>query len=177
MPEYFSVTLQGNTEAHLAIDKFNARVSNLAPVMRSAAIYELAQAQGRIEAGGPGWRPTIESGRGSSLNRGGFLLRSLSPGAAGNVWKETPNGLEVGTSYKTDDGWNIGRMMQYGTGIYGRGTPIVPLHGPFLVFRLNGRVIRARSVLGSPPREFLYFSDADRQHILEMLEKYVREQQ
>ena len=173
----FQVTLSGNVEAKAKLDKYNQYLNNLSPVIRRAAIFELGQAQGRIEAGGPGWPPTMETSRGSSLNRGGFLLRSLSPGASGNLWKEIPSGVEIGTSYKTDSGYNVGRMMQYGTGIYGRGTPIVPLNGKFLVFMLNGRKIFAKSVQGSPPRTFLYFTDDDKRHILAMVEAYIRGQQ
>jgi phage gpG-like protein len=166
--------MAGLDAARARAEQINARLRDLSPPIQTSSVYALAQAQGRIEAGGPGWEPTLEESRGTSLNRNGALLRSLTRGSSGNLWQDIPHGLRVGTSMETDDGYNIGRMMQYGTGIYGRGTPIKPLHGKFLVFTLNGKKIFAHEVKGSPRRPFLYFTNENGEHVLGVFASYLR---
>jgi hypothetical protein len=173
----FRITLDGTPAARAKVAAVNERLQNLNPLIQRISVMELAQAQGRIEASGPGWPPTVEQSKGTPLNRNGALLRSLTRGGAGNVWEDIEHGLQIGTGLQTDDGWNIGRMMQQGTGIYGRGTPIKPINGKFLKFVVNGRTIFAREVAGSPRRRFLFISPQDAQRALGMTVAYVRGQE
>lgn len=46
--------------------------------------------------------------------------------------------------------------VHQGTGVFGpHGTPIVSPHGNLMVFEINGRKFRRRSVLGQPPQPYL----------------------
>jgi hypothetical protein len=81
----------------------------------------------------------------------------------------------VGTcsSLQTEDGYNIGLMMQNGTGIYGRGSRI-ETSGKALAFTLNGRKVFAKSVAGAPPRRQLYVSDEDARRAVEIMKNYIQ---
>jgi hypothetical protein len=60
------------------------------------------------------------------------------------------------------------KWVHNGTGIYGpHGSPIVPTHKPYLVFRINDRIFRKKSVLGQPAQPFLLqaFRVADRSYV------------
>lgn len=172
----FKIQIDGSPEARAYLAALNARLKDMRPLIQRVSVMELASAQGRIEAGGPGWPPTLENSKGTPLNRNGTLLRSLTRGGAGNIWEEIQGGLEVGTNLQSN-GWNIGAMMQGGTGVYGRGTPIKPLHGKVLAFNVNGRMFFARQVQGSPPRRFLYVDDNDAQRATAMAIEYVKGQE
>jgi hypothetical protein len=149
----------------------------LSPAIKRIGVMELASAQGRIETGGDSdWPPTAESSFGTSLNRTGTLLRSLTVGGGGNLFENIDQGIRVGTNLTTDDGnYNIGLLMQNGTGIYGpSGSPIVPKNGKYLTFPLNGGFRRVKSVKGSPPRRFLFVSDQDAQRALAIAKAYIQ---
>lgn len=171
----FTIRLTNLPQVQSALDAMKDRLADLSPAVIRSSILVLTSAQGRIESGGGEnpWPPTMQTSPGSPLNRTGTLLRSLTRGTSGNLWQTIPGGLRVGTSLQAN-GYSIGQMMQYGTGIYGsRGEPITPTHGKFLVFELNGRKIFAKSVKGSPPRPFLYITDADAQRVVGIFQAYI----
>lgn len=147
------------------------RMRNLRPAYLKAGTVVLTAAQQRINADGPGWPGTVETSHGSPLQRTGALLRSLSIENA----TELPNGIRVGTNLMTPDGrFNIGRMMQQGTGIYGpSGSPITAKNGKALRFEVNGKIVYARSVKGSPPRPFLFIDSATAEKISGVFGQYV----
>jgi hypothetical protein len=171
----FQIQLTGLPEAKEKLALLRSRLQNLSPVIKRIGVMELASAQGRIETGGDGsWAPTAESSFGSTLNRTGTLLRSLTVGGGGNLFEDIDHGVRVGTNLTSPDGWSIGEMMQKGTGIYGRGTPIEPLNGKKLAFMLNGRPVFAHEVKGSPPRKFLFISDEDARRAVEIAKNYIQ---
>jgi phage gpG-like protein len=175
----FKITVKGLAETRTQATAYYNRLRDLNPPIQRSSVLVLASAQGRIETGGDGnWAPTLESSKGTSLNRNGALLRSLTRGGSGNLWQDIPHGLRVGTNLTTGDGYNVGRLMQEGTGIYGpRGAPITPKNGKFLVFVINGQRIFARSVKGAPPRPFLFISDDDAKRSVGIFEQYIRGQE
>lgn len=134
-----------------------ARITDLGPAYLRAAMVALAAAQYRIRDKNEGsWPPTLETSRGTSLNRTGALMRSLTIGGAGNLYTEIDGGIRVGTNLRTPDGgYSVGALMQYGTG------PIRPTSGKFLVFELNGQKIFSKGTKGIPARPFLYIGEQD----------------
>ena len=48
-----------------------------------------------------------------------------------------------------------GIWVNWGTGVYKRGTPIVPKTKPYLAFKKDGRWVRTKSVKGQPPQKFV----------------------
>jgi phage gpG-like protein len=168
-----SVTLSGSKEGRDKLASYTDRLKDLSPALLRSGVVVLAAAQGHIRDKNRGsWAPTLETDRGSSLNRTGALMRSLTVGGAGNVDKLDGNSITVGTNLEAND-YSIGRMMQYGTGIYNGGSPITPKNGKFLVFEINGVKIFAKSVKGSPARPFLYIDDQTAQKVLGVFSNYL----
>lgn len=153
-----------------------ARARNLPPAFKRGAILLLTDAQGKIRSKNDGtWKPTLESTFGTALFRNGALFRSLTYGAAENLFADIPGGVRVGSNLRTPDGrFNIGRLMQEGTGIYGpRGRKIEAKPGRRLAFRVNGGMIFARSVKGSPARPFMYIDEENAQRVGAIFLRYV----
>lgn len=78
----------------------------------------------------------------------GVLRNSITnaiEGSEGNRFARVGTNIEYGV------------YQEYGTGVYGpKGTPITPKRGRFLVFKgKDGNMVFARSVAGSPKREFM----------------------
>lgn len=137
------------------------RAKNLAPGFKRAAMVFLSVVQQRIRTKNDGtWPSGVEQLRGTLLFRTGALMRSLTLGGEGNQYEEITEGVRIGTNLRTpDERFNIGKLMQFGTGIYGAsGSPIKPKKpGGALRFSLNGKKVYAKSVKGSPKRPFLFF--------------------
>ena len=170
----FEIRLTSSAQQRDKLAGYAERLRNLQPGFLRMGIVGLAAAQGRIRTGGDGsWPPTYESSFGTALNRTGALLRSLTIGAEGNVDEADPHGIRVGTNLSTPSGYNIGRMMQYGTGIYGSGSPIVA-RGKALAFTVNGVRMFRKSVLGSPPRKFMYWDDQSAERAVEAMASYIK---
>ena len=158
-----------------------ARLKDLGPAYLRAAIVPLASAQMRIRSKGNGdWAPAATgpngetNSQGSLLFRTGALMRSLTIGDSASYLQDVPDGLRVGTNLRTYDGkYNIGELMQNGTGIYAGNGPIRPKSGRFLVFMMNGRKIFARSVKGTPKRPFLFIDDNDAAKIRRVFASYI----
>jgi phage gpG-like protein len=163
----FGVTLKGSTDKirgeYAAMAE---RAQNLRPGILRGALVGIATAQGRIRDGGPGWAPTVESSSGSSLYRSGALFRSLTMGAPGNVMEDIPGGIRIGTNLKTPSGYNIGALMQYGTG------PITPKNGRFLRFVINGTVVFSRGTKGIPARPFMFWDQPSAQRAAKVVADY-----
>lgn len=170
------ISVSGMRELRAWAQAYTQRLRNLGPAFARAAVVVLTDAQGRIRENGPGWAPTAESGFGTSLQRTGALFRSLTMGGSGSLFAEIAGGVRVGTNLMTPDGrYNIGQLMQYGTGVYGpRGSPITPTTGKFLVFDLNGSKIFAKSVKGAPARPFLYIDHDTGVKVRSVFASYVR---
>jgi phage gpG-like protein len=155
------VRLTGQQAVRDKLAALRSRLQNLHPALLRAGGVVLSAAQYRIRTNGDGqWPGTLETEKGSPLQRTGALLRSLTMGDAQNLMQEITGGIRVGTNLQTEDGHNVGLMMQYGTGIYGpTGNPITPKNGKFLVFEVNGKTYFVKSVKGSPPRKFLFIDE------------------
>ena len=156
------IEVTGATEARGVLAGFADRMRDLHPAYKRAGLVVLTDAQGRIRSNGPGWPPTLETSKGSPLQRSGFLFRSLTENADGNIFQDIPDGVRVGTNAKTPDGrYSIGVLMQQGTGVYGpSGQPIHAKPGKFLHFFANGKEFFVKSVKGSPKRPFLFINDS-----------------
>lgn len=167
-----SVNITGLQKLRNRIARMANNLRDLKPAYLRSGVVVLTAAQQRINADGPGWLPTIETSRGSALQRTGALLRSLSIDQA----EMLPDGIRVGTNLRTPDGkYGIGRLMQEGTGIYGpSGQPITPNKGRFLAFEVNGQMVYARSVKGSPPRPFLFIDDSLANKVLTVFAQHVQ---
>lgn len=166
-------SVSGAPEIQAMLAQVRERLENLSEPEQRSGILLLASGAGRIETGGDGsWSPTLEMSHGTPLNRTGELVRSLTRGASGNIFEMRTDGVTVGTDLEAN-GFNIGQMMQEGTGIYGSGQPITPKRSKFLVFDLNGTKVFPKSVKGSPPRPFLYITDDDADRIVAIFAAYL----
>lgn len=141
------------------------RLRDLGPAFTRSSVVVISAAQMHIRDDGPGWPATVEQSKGSALDRTGALMRSITA---------TPlaNGIQIGTNLRTPDGkYNIGRLMQYGTG------PIKPKNGKLLVFEVNGVKIFSRGTKGIPARPFLFFDQQTAQRVMGVFESYLMEGQ
>jgi phage gpG-like protein len=169
------VKVTGIPELRAKLAGIGERIKDLKPAYLRAATVVLTAAQMRIRSKGDGdWAPeaTGKDGKGnpmgSLLNRTGRLMRSLTINADGNVFKEIPGGMRVGTNIRTDDDrYSIGEIQQYGTG------PILPKKGKFLVFEVNGVKIFSKGTKGIPARPFLYIDDEDADRVKNVFSTYV----
>lgn len=143
------------------ISAVHQRLGALDPAFKRAAVVVMKAATDRIKSQGGGqWPPTAEQSKGAPFQRTGRLAASLTIGGTGNVLRDIPGGIRVGTNLQSESGFDYPRALQEGTGIYGpSGQPITPKDGKYLVFQLNGRTIFTRSVKGSPGRPFLYVDE------------------
>jgi len=170
-----SVHVSGGVNARNRLAGFAARMGDMQRPFLRAGVVVLTAAQSRIRQDGPGWAPTFETARGSPLQRTGALFRSLTINDPGNQAEDIPGGLRVGTNLRTPDGrFNIGQLMQYGTGIFAGRGPITPKNGKFFRFVVNGKVIFARSIKGSPPRPFLFIDEPTAQRVMGVFVNWVR---
>lgn len=99
--------------------------------------------------------------KGTLLDRTGALMRSITA---------TPinGGVQIGTNLRTPDGgYNIGRLMQYGTG------PIEAKSGKLLCFEINGVKIFTKRTKGIPARPFLFLTSDDAQRVMGVFESYI----
>jgi hypothetical protein len=150
------------------------RAKNMQPALLRAGLEGLRAAVLRIKSrGGGSWPPTAEQGKGGPLFRTGRLVNSLEIGGSGNVERLESTSIVVGTNLN-DNGFSYPRAVQEGTGIYGpSGAPITPKRGKFLVFEVNGQLIFARSVRGSPPRKFLFIDEELATNVRAIFAEYV----
>lgn len=149
------MTMTGLGKLRADITALLDRTRNLGPAYLRAATVVLAAAQYRIRSKNGGtWQPeAIPNSQGTLLNRTGVLMRSLTVGGSGNIYRDTSNGVRVGTNLRTPDGqYSIGELMQYGT------RPIKPT-GKFLVFEVNGQKIFSKGTKGIPARPFLFIDE------------------
>lgn len=164
------VKVTGIPELRAKLAGIGERIKDLKPAYLRAATVVLTAAQMRIRSKGDGdWAPeAYPNPKGSLLNRTGRLMRSLTINADGNVFKEIPGGMRVGTNIRTDDDrYSIGEIQQYGTG------PILPKKGKFLVFEVNGHKIFSKGTKGIPARPFLYIDDEDADRVKNVFSTYV----
>jgi len=164
------VKVTGLPELRAKLSGIGERIKDLKPAYVRAATVVLTAAQMRIRSKGDGeWAPqAFPNAQGSLLNRTGRLMRSLTIDADGNVFKEIPGGMRVGTNIRTDDDrFSIGEIQQYGTG------PIFPKKGKFLVFEVNGVKIFSKGTKGIPARPFLYIDDEDADRVKNVFSTYV----
>lgn len=154
-----SLVVKGGQQARDAVAKLAERARDLKPAYLRAGVAVLTDAQGRIDAQGPGWKPAaMDYGSGTLLHRTGVLYRSLTENADGNIMQDIPGGIRVGTGLKTESGIPIGVLMQDGTGIYGPTGSVIRPKGKVLAFMAGGKKFVVRSVKGSPKRPFLYIT-------------------
>lgn len=76
-----------------------------------------------------------------------------------------PGGLVVKTELAVPKVPKYARWVHDGTGVYGpRGVPITPRKAPFMVFNIDGKWFRKKSVQGQQPQPFLReaMEDAER---------------
>ncbi len=145
-------------------------MTNAEPGLLRVGASFLKAAQDRIEAGGPGWAPNL-SGT-PLLHATGRLLGSLTVGGSGSVVESDDRHITVGSNVQVN-GYNLGALMQYGTGIYGsRGTPIVPTSKKALAFTIRGKHVFATSVKGAPKRPFLYLDQQNATVATDILRRY-----
>lgn len=173
-----NVTISGAQQTRDSLAALAGRMRDLKPAYLRAGAVVLTDAQGRIDAQGPGWTPAaMDYGAGTLLHRTGALYRSLTEGAEGNIEENLPNGIRVGTGLQTKSGLNIGRLQQFGTGIFGtrtRAQPIKPTSKKALVFTGDGKSIIRRSVKGIPQRWFLYINQQTAQKAASVFMQRVR---
>jgi hypothetical protein len=154
-----TVSIDGGDALLSRVRAMKAATQNMEPALLRGGIAALKAAADRIDAGGPGWPPLVGPPH-SLLHVTGRLLSSLTVGGPGNVVQLNPNSIQVGTNIKTDDGnWNLGALLQGGTGVYAGKGPITAKNGKALRFELGGAVVFARSVKGVPPRPFLLIDE------------------
>lgn len=171
-----TVDVTGASHARDELAAMSARMRDLNPAYLRAGSVVLTDAQGRIDTQGPGWKPAaMDYGSGSLLHRTGALYRSLSENATGNITENIPDGIRVGTDLKTKSGLNIGRLQQFGTGIFGpRSQPIKPTSKKALAFSADGKSFVRKSVKGIPQRWFLYISKRTAQKVASVFVQRVR---
>ena len=78
-----------------------------------------------------------------------------------------PGGLVVKTELSVPSRPKYAKWVHDGTGIYGpRGTPIVPKKAQFMVFQIDGKWFRKRSVLGQRPQPYLREALEEAEHTI-----------
>lgn len=170
----FKVDIVGLKELRAKVAGIQKRLGHMQPGYKAAGNEVLRSAKNRINNKGPGWPPTIETEKGSTLQRTGALRRSLSMGSQGNVTRIDGDGISVGTNLKTNTGVSYPRILQEGSGIYGpTGARITPKNGRFLSFMVNGKRVFVKSVKGTPPRPFLYIDDEVASNVRTVIGRYI----
>ena len=160
------MNLSGVDKLKAKLGGIKSRIANPEPGLKRAAMVVLKAAKEHIKSGGPGWAPN-QTGT-PLLFQSGRLINSLQLGADGNDTELRGNTIYTGTNVP------YAKFLQEGTGVFGpSGTPIRPKNGRALAFEVNGKMVFAKSVKGSPARPFLYIDDHVAQVVNQVYKRYI----